>query len=190
MNQKQIIQYLSKWFNLTEILELEEFGGEEITISTSTQSTIDELTACINLVIDEIACDYFPLLTTQVVTAKDYQIPYSDLDKQILRVFAVKKYNSSIPYKSFPNHIKVDVNGEILLTYSYIPTTPKTIYDNLEVVGSPLTPRIVAYGVAREYCIFNSLYDQAEHYNARFTSAMENAMTKRSAIKLPKRRWM
>ena len=190
MNQKQIIQYLSKWFNITEILELEEFGGEQITISSSTQSVIDELTSCINLVVDEIACDYFPLLTTQIVTAKNNQIPYSDLDKQILRIFALKKHSANIPYKSFPNHIEVEINGDLSLTYSYIPTPPESITKSLDIVGSPLTPRIVAYGVAREYCIFNSLYDQAEHYNARFISAMENALTKRSAITLPKRRWL
>lgn len=189
MTQKEIITLIAKWFNISEILELEDFGGSTENASQATQAEIDEIIYCINLVVDELACDYFPLLHTQKISSTDGKIYYSQLEKTILKIFSLKDSNQSIPYKLFPDHIKVDYDSNFTLTYSFIPSAPQTITGALEIIGAQITPRLLAYGVAREYCIFKSLYEQADYYNSRFVSAINVASTKR-AIKWPKRRWL
>lgn len=190
MNQKQIMLLVAKWLNLSEILQLTEFGGTVDSHSDVSQTQLADLSSCVNLVVEEIACDYFPLLTEERVTASDEKIYYQDLSKPILKVFSLKNSHLNVPYQSFPNYIKTDYSGLFELTYSFAPTAPNSISQPLEIVGAPLTPRIVAYGVAREYCIYKCLYDQADYYNARFTSSLENIMLKKSSMKLPKRRWI
>lgn len=189
MTQKEIIYLIAKWFNLSDILNLEEFGGSNDEISSDTQNQIDEIIYCINLVVDELACDYFPLLITESITSKNKKIYFSDLQKTILKIFSLKNYSISVPYKSFPEYIELDYDAQFNLTYSFIPTHPQNILSDLEVASLGVTARLVAYGVAREYCIFHALYDQADYYNSRFISAVNSALTKRSTIKLPKRRW-
>lgn len=189
MTQKEIIYLIAKWFGLTEILDLEDYGGSIQTISTATQNQIDEICYCINLVVDELASDYFPLLYTESVTPQENKIYFSDLSKTILKIFSIKNSSISVPYKSFPDHIEIDCNAPIFITYSFIPTQPNSVSSDLEVLGLNITPRLIAYGAAREYCIFHALYDQADYYNSRFTSAINSARTVRSPIKLPKRRW-
>lgn len=188
MTQKEIITLIAKWFNLSEILELEEFGGSTQNIPQATQKEIDGIIYCINLVVDELACDYFPLLHTQNISSSNGKIYYSQLEKTILKIFSLKDSNISVPYKLFPDHISIDYDSNFTLTYSFAPTAPQSISGDLQLIGAQITPRLLAYGVAREYCIFNSLYEQADYYNSRFISAINTASKKRS-IKWRKRRW-
>jgi len=191
MTQKQIITILAKWFNLSEITSLQDFDGTVANADAQSTQTLNDLVLCTNLVVDELACDYFPLLIVEKVESQQRKIDFSSLAKTILKVFALKdEFGANIPYKTFPTYLLLGKDQKCDLTYSYAPTQPQTITQALDIVSSVLTPRIVAFGVAKEYCLLKSLYDQADYYNARFVNALENVKTKQSSIRLPKRRWI
>jgi hypothetical protein len=74
------------------------------------------------------------------------------------------------------------------VTYKVYPE--KILLDgNAESFGGKISARILAYGVASEYCFLEMLYDDATLWETRYKNALLNAQRKKGELKLKKRGW-
>lgn len=68
---------------------------------------------------------------------------------------------------------------------------PKTLDVNsmAENFGGKISARVIAYGVASEYCFLEMLYDDATLWESRYKNALLVASRKKGELKLKKRGW-
>ncbi|PKK95973.1 MAG: hypothetical protein CVV59_00870 [Tenericutes bacterium HGW-Tenericutes-4] len=188
MNVKEIIKLAATYLQLDDVLKMSIIGGDEDEPSEQTQKNFDLLFKAVNLVYEEIACDYIPLKHQEIVEVTERNILFSSLDKKIMQVLSLKNMDEqNVKYILFPNYIKVP-NGTYLLDYSYIPSVV-TVEDNLETFSNKVSERVVSYAVASEYALINGLFDEATTWKKRFEDAIKVVATKKSLIKLPTRGW-
>ena len=172
--------------NIVAALNLEDFSMA----SEGEKSEVQFLISCLNLIQGEVATDYIPLNFKEKVASEDGKILIESLSKKLLEVVSVKDKNGyKIKFKNFPNHIEVDgVAGEIL--YRYQPDEISELDDEIENFSNKVTEKILAFGVAMEYCFIQGLYDDAQIWEKRFKDALLIRASKKSNMKLPVRRWI
>lgn len=144
---------------------------------------------CLNMVLEDIAKDYLPLLQEEEIVFTEKKFEYENLSKVISDI--VKLQNPAglaIKFKCFPEYIKADIHKAII-TYSYLPEEV-SLNQSFEFFDNKLTERIIAYGVAMEYMFLNSLSDEAAVWENRFLNSLESAIRKKHNVSLPKRRWL
>lgn len=188
MTVKNIIKNVCVFLQKDELLELTTFGGA--VAPTETQSKdLNHLVRCLNLVYNEIASDYIPLLNKETFIPENGRVYYSDFSKKLLDIKKVEdKFGYKTNYKLFPDYLET-IDGEIKITYSYEPEEISSIDDSIESFSEKITERVVAYGVAMEYCFICGLHDDASIWEKRFKDGILISARKKSEIRLPRRRW-
>ncbi len=188
MSVKDIIKLVAIYLQQEDILELSEMGGEVTEPTDLTEKNLELLTRCLNLVYDEVATDYLPLKTVEELTVTDGVIELDTLTKRLINVIRLTDVNDcSVRYKLYPTSIETST-GNVNLEYSYMPDSV-TIDDDIESFSGKLTKRIIAYGVASEYCLISGLYDEASLWEKRFKDALLIASRKKSDVTVKARRW-
>ena len=144
---------------------------------------------CLNLIIEDIAKDYLPLLCEEEIAFTDKKFEYNKLSNVISDVIKLQTLTGlSLKFKCFPSFIKAETNKAVI-TYTYLPDEV-TFGQEFNFFDNKLTPRIIAYGVAMEYLFLNSLSDESAIWESRFLNSLESALRKKHNVTLPKRRWL
>ena len=158
-------------------------------ISEETQRQIDNLCAFVDIVINEICCEYFPITKTEKIVATNNKIEYEKLSERVVDVRKVKKNGKKINYDLFAYYIGVDGDGEYEVCYDYSPKGYSgNIQDTIGLYGR-ITPRIVGFGAMAEYCLANNRFDEAITYDKMFKDALIGVEKRRGNLKIKQRRW-
>ncbi len=183
-----IIKNACVFLQKDELLETTELGG--VSVSTNAQKKeLNILFRCLNLVYNEIATDYIPLIKTEKLSSNNGEILFSSLTNNILDIKRIEdKYGIRVNYKLYPDRI-LTTDGEVSLTYSYEPEELEDLESTMESFSEKLTERVCAYGVAMEYSFISGLHDDASIWETRFKDGLLIAVRKKSEIHLPARRW-
>lgn len=184
-----IIKNACVFLQKDELLDVEDLGGATPSNSAQ-QKEIGILLRCLNLVYNQIATDYIPLLKTEKITPVNGEIVLSDLSKKILDIKRIEdKFGMRVNYKLYPNKIVLTISGEVTITYSYEPEELTALTSIMESFSEKLTERVMAYGVAMEYSFISGLHDDASIWETRFKDGLLIAARKKSEMRLPNRRW-
>lgn len=188
MTAKDIIKIVLVFVNKENLLDLEEFDGN--TVSTENeQKDISHIIRCLNLVCNQIASEYLPLLNIEKFSPTNGKIEFSNFTKKPIDIYKIEdKFGLRVHYKLFPNYIET-IDGEVSILYSYAPQEISTLNDNVESFSEKISSRIIAYGVAMEYCFICGLHDDASIWEKRFKDSLLICKRKKTEIILPKRRW-
>jgi hypothetical protein len=153
--------------------------SDKVGVVESSLDTLNLLVRCANLSIAEIATDYVPLTTTELVTVNGEFLPYDKLGKTVLDVVkVVSRGGTTVRYKMRPDGIQLP-NGKITIEYKYLP--PRYRWeDECDYKSGIITSRIVAYGVITEYCIISGLQDDAVLWDGRYRQSLINASSRTS----------
>lgn len=188
MTAKDVIKVVCVFLQKEELLELEDLGGTAVATESQTKE-LEHMLRCLNLVVNEIASDYIPLLFKETVFPTGGQILLSSLTKNPIDILRVEdRFGIRVNYKLFPDYLET-IDGEVKILYSYEPTEATALSQTLENFSQKIGERVIAYGVAMEYCFICGLHDDASIWEKRFKDALLIASRKKSEIKLPKRRW-
>jgi hypothetical protein len=145
------------------------------------------LLRCFNLVENEVALDYLPLFAEDTVLTETGVVEYSALSKTPVRILSVKdESGNSVKYKIYPSYLAAQA-GELSIRYTYTPNT-KTLTDSSDFVLF-VSDRLLAFGVAAEYCFSCGLYDEGEAWNKKYKDALKAAYRAKPAKVLRSRRW-
>lgn len=185
MTIKEILKTVATVTSRKDLKEYLENGEGEI--SENTQETVNSLIELTNLVINELACSYIPSVTLEEVTPKAGRIYFKDLSKTPLKVLrVVDTAGSNLSFKIFPEFITVDMQ-KVLVEYEYAPDKVG-LDDEICYMEKDVPVRVIAYGVAAEYCITEGDFDQAVMWHKRYTDAISDICVPKNT-RAAKRRW-
>lgn len=190
MKAKEILKNVCVYLGKEEILASNLFESEGDELSENSKSDVKKILNCINLIIDEIASDYLPILKEKEITLKNGEINVFEIDENIHEIISIKnKFGKNLRFKYLDNKI-ICLATNVIITYTINPKCVVEIEDEVESFGGRITSRVLAYGVASEFCYLEMLYDDATIWESRFKNALLIADRKKGEIKLKKRGWI
>lgn len=144
---------------------------DDIENSTATaQEEIATLLRCYNLVENEIALDYLPLTVEERVSSSDGKCFYTAFSKTPISILSVTDdRGNKLPYEIFPEYLTTSA-GDVYVTYTYAPES-KNANSPCSYSGR-VSKRLLAYGVATEYCLINGLYEEAVMWDKKYKDAL------------------
>lgn len=146
----------------------------------SLNADYDILKRCANLVINELACEYAPVTTTDVLYPSNGRVKLSSLKHECIEILSVKGY-SDVEVDYTVNSEEIIISSFVAnVTYTYVPGT-LNLEDNVPLGDRRINEKTLAYGVVAEYCLISGRYEEAVIYNNKFTSSLKSAMFRPSA---------
>lgn len=149
----------------------------------------ENLLRCFNLVENELALDYLPLVREEEFQTQTGVLFFSELSRAAVRVLKVTdKWGNEAAFRLFPEYLKTEAQ-EGTVRYSYAPAQ-KGLEDESDFTF-PASPRLFGYGIAAEYCLANGLFEESavweQKYKAAIVAAYRNG---RGNGKIQSRRWV
>ncbi|MBO5395176.1 MAG: hypothetical protein J6A28_04700 [Clostridia bacterium] len=183
MKVKDVILKACDFIGKDELALALSSSGE---LSAEQQVLKESLVKYFNLVREEIANEFQPIMQAEKFIVRNFKLSFSDFSKPLQEIYAVKdKFGRNVNYKIFEDYIFV-CGREVEVIYSSV-ATPLAFDGEF---SSSLPERIYAYGVAREYYFINNLFEEANVWEGRFKGALEIMLRRKSEVKIPQRRWI
>ena len=186
MKVKDILELAIIFLDKEELLDFSPFG-ETAVVPELEGKEIGYLKRCFNLVYNEVATGYLPILTTEEVKFENNILSYDSLSKSLFEIKKLENDGKNIKYSLLDTGIYAKTDRAII-TYSYVPTE-MDFSDDVFLFGGKLPARVLAYGVAMEYSLILGLHDDAELWESRYKNGLKLACSKKSEIRLPSRGW-
>lgn len=143
---------------------------------------------CFNTVENELALDYLPLYKEDELYSDVGQISFSNFSESAVRILGVwDQWGNSLPYRLFPAYIKTQA-GKVRVRFTYTPKT-KTMDDDSDFMLHA-SERMIAYGMAAEYCIEKGLFEEAAVWDEKYKDAIKAACCGQRGKRLRSRRWV
>ncbi len=161
---------------------------EDGTVKGMGKKNAELLLTCFNLVESELALDYLPLYTEDLIQTFTGRIKYSDLMQSLVHVIKVEDYDGNpVHYTLFPDSFRV-APGKYKISYTYTPD-PKEIEDSSDY--GAVAPRLFSYGMAAEFATAVGMYEQAAVWDKKYKEALESYYhaTPPAGTKMQSRRW-
>lgn len=136
--------------------------------------------SCVTAAATEIAVEYRPLVTRET-TVSNGTVYFTALSKPPVTVYAVTLQGKRLPFRAFYDRIETEGKGTVTVEYAYRPTF--ALRDEC-----PFDARTVAYGAAAEYCLKNSLFEEAATWDAKFRDSLTRQAAQGGYVRT--RRWL
>ena len=142
---------------------------------------VDLWLKCYNLVEQELATDYFPILEVDKFFRVEDKIYYKDFSRKPYMLKGIQDFHGdSVSFRLTSEYIKLIKNydgGTFFVKYYYSPEE-KELYSTCTYGADYI--HIVKYGVAAEYCLAIGNYELAKIYSDKYR--------KRIKLKGPKKK--
>lgn len=182
-----VIKLALKNLGLDELLELQQFGGQNEADSEQLLQ-IQKLTDCLNDVIQSIAFMYLPLRTFENITVTNKKFSFSNFSKTPIELLFLKnEAGLKQKFYTYPTFFTCE-NGNYTASYTYVPSGVSNLSDSIEI-NQKLDARTVAYGVVARFFLLKGLFSEANAWDAKFQQALLVASRKKSEIKMCGRWW-
>ena len=137
----------------------------------STQKDVAAFVTAVNFVINELATEYLPVEKWERKGTTGNKLYFSSLNYTVAEIKKVTDENGNeLTFKVFPEYITAD-SATVDVLYVALPSNAdldeNVIYDEKDI---PL--RIIAYGTAREICIMQGRFDEANEWEAKFEKGL------------------
>lgn len=197
MKLREIIKLSAIMLSLDDVLECEELYDESYDIlkeneiiasGNSVEKNLNLMIRCFNLVYNEIATDYLPLVTIENINITTGNFDLKNLENHFYKLIKLEdKHGNNVKFDIYDNILYVK-NGEYKVVYCYIPEKV-TLNSEVNNFNGKIVDRVFAYGLNKEYCFISGLYSEAESYKTKFEESLKSASSLKKDIKLPHRRW-
>lgn len=154
-------------------------------VSVAADSRFDFLLRCANRVYRDIATQYLPLSTKEIITFIDGYCAFSNLSKRISKPICLRSNGCKIKFKATDMGVYADVDSAEL-EYRYVPAV-KTADEQLEL--TTLCEESLALGICAEYALVNGLYEKCSVFRDMFYQELKKACLDLREKRIKKRRW-
>lgn len=183
MTVKDCMKLAAVELGVAEILE-NYFNG----VTSNANRVGEVLLQCYNVVENELALDYLPLTAEEEVYTLTGAVEFSAFSRRAVRILSVTDENGEkVKYRMFAQYLKAQA-GDLKITYIYEPNE-KTIEDECECAPAVST-RMLAYGMAAEYCLRMGMYEEADVWSKKYKDAIEAAYKATPCKRVSSRRWV
>ena len=162
--------------------------GPSIEMSAPPCAESELLLRCYNLVENEVALDYIPLICEDTFETDTGVVYYTQLSQKIVRVIGVKDgAGNDISFTIFPEYVKGQA-GKMTVRYAYMPVE-KTIDSEVEF-KTRVSERLLVYGVITEYKLAGGYFEEASVWDAKYKDAVAAAYRAKPSKRISARRWV
>lgn len=154
---------------------------------------LDSLLRCYNFVENEVALDYCALKKEETVTVSENKISYSKLSSTPVNIRKVVCGGSLARFATYPAYIHLSDGwiGRASVVYDYIPSTKKAFTESSEFTAQGgVSARLLAYGVAAQYCLVSGESGRAATWDKKFRDALRAQNLLRRTVSVRSRRWV
>ncbi|MEG1751454.1 MAG: hypothetical protein RR140_03640 [Clostridia bacterium] len=190
MTAKEIIELSAEFLGLDELLATNVFVTTGTAPTSEQLKEVNTLIRCLNLVLDEIATEFFPITKNKNIQFVNGEKLINEIDVNMLEIISLQN-NDGTKIRFRADADKIYANTETAnVNYRSRPISILELTNNCDQFGLKLTKRIFAYGVAMEFSFINSLTDDATIWENRFKNSLLTQVRKNSEKQLPQRRWL
>lgn len=148
----------------------------------------EKLLHCFNLVENELALDYLPLLAEDELETDTGAVLFSEFAHSPVRIVKVLDGNGeTLDFTLFPEFLKTAA-GKIKVRYTYAPKTKEVDGESDFTLG--VSERLIALGMVSEYSISVGLYEEASVWEKKYKDAIAAAYKTKGAKRIQSRRWV
>lgn len=197
MKLREIVKLSCIMLNIDEVLNGEKLYDESFDIENENsiiltgsveERNLNLLVRCFNLVYNEIATDYFPLITLENIKITNGSFNLNNLQNKFYKLIKIESDDILVNKFEIYDNILYLKNGDYKIVYAYSPDKV-TLNSEINTFNGKIMDRIFAYGLNKEFCFISGLYSESESYKAKFEESLKSAKIVKHSIKLPKRRW-
>lgn len=149
-----------------------------------------KLLQCFQTVENEIAIDYIPLTAeVELVTATGI-VSYGSFQHAPASILNVEDgEGNSLRYHIYSDYLQVEGRcGKVRIVYSYAPS--EKTGDSVSEYTSPVSKRLIAYGMAAEYSLFIGELTAANAWSVKYKAALRAAQKLPAPKRIKSRRWL
>ncbi|MBP5467330.1 MAG: hypothetical protein J6Y43_07210 [Clostridia bacterium] len=176
MTVKDIIKATAVFLGRERVLNYLETGENS---DTDVYSCVNTLTRCANIVINELVCTYIPMKKKETVFTENGRVYFAALSETILKVEKVTFDGEEIYYKICDEYIDT-LFPSVTIEYSYIPSN-YGIDENTGYSERDIPSRVIAYGVAAEYCLTERAFDESVMWHKRYSDSLSEIVRPKNA---------
>lgn len=176
MQIKEIIKIAAIMLDRKEIVDY--LDGKTQNASQEVLDKVNTMIELTNLVINELACSFVPMVKIKSLNSNGRKIYYSTLGDKLIKIRAVYSNDDSpISFKVKPEYVEVN-EEKVKVEYEYVP--PKYLLE--EKIGyeeKDISSRVLAYGLLAELGIVEGRFEEATASHDRYVEGVR-------AVRLPK----
>lgn len=185
MSIKEIIRISAL---LTDRTNVVAYLDKNTNNTDETLSLVQKLLSLTNLVINELASTYIPLVKSETVSARDNKVNYSDLSSSVLKIKSVSNTSGKeLAFRTFLHYVSVP-EDRVIIEYEYVPEDYE-LNDTVDFDSKFVSARVIAYGVCAELAITESRFDEAVTWHKRYVDAISDICVPKSAV-TKQRSWL
>ena len=186
MQLKEIIKNASLMLGKLDVVKYLE-NEKNDTIGADTLETVNLMVNLANLVINELACTFVPLVAEEQMFFSNQKAYYKNFKKKVVKILGVYDLSGkAVDFSDKTEYVLInsDLNNySLVVEYQYAPNN----YGLTDQVGyneKQISARIMAYGLASEVCISEGDFDQAVMHHKRYVDEIALlTMPKNATIK-------
>ncbi len=173
-----------------ECLGRDDLAESARSATDSAHGETASLLRCYNLVENEIALDYIPLIEEERLAVQNGGVSFSRLRFAPVELRRVSDdEGSKIAFSLFPDRIAVKPSVLFVkIRYSYSP--PQKSWDDECAFHEKISPRLIAQGIAGEFCLAHGLFAEAAVWDKRYRESLRAAHVVRRTLSVRARRWV
>lgn len=167
-------------------------GKEEGELTADEKSELDALLRAYNFVENEVALDYCALKKEETVAVSENKIRYSEFSSVPVNIRKVVCGGYLARFSAYPSYILLSDGwqGNATVVYDYIPKTKTSADEESEFTDQGVSARLMAYGVAAQYCLVNGETGRAAVWDKKFRDALRAKNLLRRTVSIRSRRWV
>lgn len=194
---KDLIHTASTLLGLDDVcFYIDALGQEEneiVQVDTPEKpKELDFLIKLANLVVGQIAREYMPIYKEELIESNaSCEIGFEKFLHRVNQVTGVAFADGiGTTFRVFPEYIKVgSPNEKFIVSYSLIPDEVYNL-ENKFMLPVGVGEETVAYGICSEYSLVNMLFDEADMWEAKFKTSLQNCARKLKEKRIPSRGWV
>lgn len=162
----------------------EDIGIRKYADILVTDEEIARIVESVNIAAEEIAEDFFPLISQQTITSdQNAEVPFSAFTNKFHLVLRTLDQNGKkVSCKVFDSFLKLPEAGrDYTFVYAFVPE--HAVEKEQIAVASQVNRRMLAYCACSAFCFWNMLYDEAKMWKDRFLDAVSEAKKRDRRIK-------
>lgn len=159
-------------------------------ISSETYEAVNLVVNLSNLVINELACTYVPMVIEEQLSFVKGKAFYKDFSKRAVKILGVKDPSGvQLDFDDKPEYVQVPfrTNQTLSVEYQYSPDN-YSIMDKIGYTEKDVSARVIAYGIASEYFIYQGDFEKAVIYHKRYVDEISMLTLPKNA-KIKQRSW-
>ncbi len=150
--------------------------------------TVETLLYCFNAVEDELARRYVPLSAKEELRSYLGKFKYSDFSHSPVKIKRVLVGGKEADYEQTPQYIAVNADT-VTIEYEYAPS--KKTLDGTSDFKTEVGERLMALGMAAEYCLINGEIEASELWEKKYRERIDEVQRALpSGGNIPPRRWV